>query len=282
MGIITNAKQPTQLVSNIVVIDNPNKLRICIDLRPLNDATKIPHYTIPSSGKYCFLTFNAKNGFWQLALDEESSYLTTFSNSWGRYQFLVLPFGLNNSPEEFQKTMEEMFQNEPNVIPYFEDICIGSKTMEEHCQTLRKVLNIARANNLKFNPLKTQLAKSSLTYLGHKISGKGIEPDSKKIESIEKCPTPPQNEQELQRFLGKQIMIADTFPRAQLNDKLFNDDNFYESPAALCLLATTSSTRWEELAKLTKDDPELDYVVYRIKNGLPDKINTRKYSKQFW
>ncbi|GBL95991.1 hypothetical protein AVEN_199957-1 [Araneus ventricosus] len=97
--------------------------------------------------------------------------------------------------------MEEMFQNEPNAIPYFDDICIGSKTMEEHCQTLRNVLNIARKNNLKFNPLKTQLAKSSIAYLGHKILGKGIEPDSKKLESIEKFPTPKINKN-CKDFLG--------------------------------------------------------------------------------
>ncbi|GBN39508.1 Transposon Tf2-6 polyprotein [Araneus ventricosus] len=151
-------------------------------------------------GSTVFSLFDATNGFWQLAIDEESSYLTTFSTPWGRYRFLVLPFGLNNSPEEFQKAMEELFENEPNVIPYFDDICIGSKTMEERCKTLRIVLNIARKSNLKFNPVKTQFAKSSITYLGHKMSGKGIEPDSKKLESIEKFPTP-QNKQELQRFL---------------------------------------------------------------------------------
>ncbi|GBL75327.1 Uncharacterized protein K02A2.6, partial [Araneus ventricosus] len=196
MGVITKVEQPTEWVSNIVVIDNPNKLRICIDPRPLNEAIKIPHYPIPSAdrlmtnlqGSTVFSLFDATNGFWQLALDEESSYLTTFATPWGRYRFLVLPFGLNNSPEEFQKAMEELFENEPNVIPYFDDICIGSKRMEEHCKTLRIVLNIARKSNLKFNPVKTQLAKSSITYLGHKISGKGIEPDSKKLESIEKFP----------------------------------------------------------------------------------------------
>ncbi|GBN50534.1 hypothetical protein AVEN_176985-1 [Araneus ventricosus] len=165
--------------------------------------------------------------------------------------------------------MEELFENEPNAIPYFDDICIDSKTMEEHCKTLRNVLNIARKNNLKFNPVKTQLAKSSITYLGHKISGKGIEPDSKKLECIEKFLTPQRtaNIFGYGYLFGKQLIMADTLSRAQLNDKIFNDDNVYESPADLCLLATAGPTRWEELAKLTKDDPELDDVVYHIKNG---------------
>ncbi|GBM56138.1 Retrovirus-related Pol polyprotein from transposon 17.6 [Araneus ventricosus] len=81
--------------------------------------------------------------------------------------------------------------------------------------------------------------------------------------------------------LGKHLIIAYTLSRAQLNDKIFTDDNVYNSSADLCLLAIASPTRWEELAKLTKDDPELDDVVYHIKNEWPDKINTRKYGKQF-
>ncbi|GBL84866.1 hypothetical protein AVEN_58448-1 [Araneus ventricosus] len=76
---------------------------------------------------------------------------------------------------------------------------------------------------------------------------------------------------------GKQLIIDDTLSRVQLNDQIFNHD-VYESTAELCLSATASPSRWEELAKLTKDDPELDDVVYRIKNGWPDKINTRKYA----
>ncbi|GBL95992.1 hypothetical protein AVEN_199958-1 [Araneus ventricosus] len=93
MGVITKVEQPVEWVNNIVVIDNPNKLRICIDPRPLNEAIKIPHYPIPSAdslmtnlqGSTVFSLFDATNGFWQLALDEESSYLTTFSTPWGRY-----------------------------------------------------------------------------------------------------------------------------------------------------------------------------------------------------
>ncbi|GBO41200.1 hypothetical protein AVEN_104557-1, partial [Araneus ventricosus] len=62
----------------------------------------------------------------------------------------------------------------------------------------------------------------------------------------------------------KQLVIADTLSRVQLNDKIFNDDNVYETPTDLCLFATASPTRWEELAKFTKDDPELDDHVERL------------------
>ncbi|GBO18030.1 hypothetical protein AVEN_243957-1 [Araneus ventricosus] len=73
MGVITKVEQPTEWISNIVVIDNPNKLRICIEPRLLNEAIKIPSYPIPSAdrlmtnlqGSTVFSLFDATNGFWQ-------------------------------------------------------------------------------------------------------------------------------------------------------------------------------------------------------------------------
>ncbi|GFW63935.1 reverse transcriptase domain-containing protein [Trichonephila clavipes] len=86
VGIISKVEEPTEWVSNMVVIDSPKKLRICLDPRPLNEAIQRSHYQIPTAdalitklqGGKVFTILDAKNGFWQLPLDEESSYLTTF------------------------------------------------------------------------------------------------------------------------------------------------------------------------------------------------------------
>ncbi|GFU04777.1 uncharacterized protein K02A2.6 [Trichonephila clavipes] len=51
-------------------------------------------------------------------------------------KFLVLPFGRNSAPEEFQKAMDEIYEDEV-INPYFDDIALGSSTMEEHCRLLR-------------------------------------------------------------------------------------------------------------------------------------------------
>ncbi|GFV78350.1 retrovirus-related Pol polyprotein from transposon 17.6 [Trichonephila clavipes] len=98
--IIRKVEEPTEWVSNMVVINSPKKLRICLDPRSLQyEAIQRPHYPIPIAdalitklqGGKVFTILDAKNGFWQLPLDEESSYLTTFCTTWGRYRFLVLP-----------------------------------------------------------------------------------------------------------------------------------------------------------------------------------------------
>ncbi|GFR11387.1 reverse transcriptase domain-containing protein [Trichonephila clavata] len=48
-GIISKVEEPTEWVSNMVVIDSSKKLRICLDLRPLNEAIQRPHYPIPTA-----------------------------------------------------------------------------------------------------------------------------------------------------------------------------------------------------------------------------------------
>lgn len=218
-GVITKVNEPTEWVSNMVVINSPKKLRICLDPRPLNEAIQRPHYPIPTAdslitklqGSKVFTILDAKNGFWQLPLDDESSYLTTFTTPWGRYRFRVLPFGLNNAPEEFQRAMDEIFSDDEEVNPYFDDIVLGSSSAEEHCHLLRRTLLKARKANLKFNLGKTQLSQSSVNYLGHVISEKGIQPDPKKIKAIKEFAVPKCKE-DLQRFLGMITYLAKFTP----------------------------------------------------------------------
>ncbi|GFX43725.1 reverse transcriptase domain-containing protein [Trichonephila clavipes] len=97
-GIISKVEESTEWVSNMIVIDSPKKLRICLDPRPLNDAIQSPHYPIPTAdalitklqGGVVFTILDAKDGFGQLPLDEESSYLTTFCTPWGGIQIFSI------------------------------------------------------------------------------------------------------------------------------------------------------------------------------------------------
>ena len=86
------------------------KIRLCIDPKPLNQALKRNHYPLPViddllpelSKAKVFSAVNAKNGFWHVQLDTDSSFLTTFGTPWGRYHWTRMPFGISPAPEEFQ------------------------------------------------------------------------------------------------------------------------------------------------------------------------------------
>ena len=86
-GVLVKETEPTPWVSSLVVVQKPSeKLRICIDPTDLNKAVRRPHYPIPrveeiltKLGKAkVFSILDAKDGFWQIPLSNESKEKTAF------------------------------------------------------------------------------------------------------------------------------------------------------------------------------------------------------------
>ena len=108
--IVTPVTSPTAWISSMVTVPKKNdKLRICLDPRDLNRAIQREHYPLPTiediatrlHGAKVFTKQDVRNGFWHVALDESSSYLTTFNTPFGRYRWRRLPFGVSSAPEVF-------------------------------------------------------------------------------------------------------------------------------------------------------------------------------------
>ena len=183
-GIIVAVDQPTDWVNAMVVVEkkNTDKLRICIDPRPLNKAIKREHYHLPTieeittrlSGAKYFSTLDARSGFWQIPLDEESSYLTTFGTPFGRYRYTRMPFGIHSAQEVFHKRIDELFQDLDGVEIDIDDILVWGTTIEEHDERLEKVLQRARQSNLKLNPDKCQIRRTKVLYIGHVLTGASV------------------------------------------------------------------------------------------------------------
>ena len=114
-GIIVKETAPTEWISNMVVVAKPKKIRICLDPQELNKVIQRPKYQMPTLEellpKLCkakiFSTLDAKDGFYQISLDEASSKLTTFWTPFDRYRYLRMPFGVSLAPEEFESTLQE-------------------------------------------------------------------------------------------------------------------------------------------------------------------------------
>lgn len=91
VGIIDKIDQPKGWVSNLVIVEKPNKsLRLCLDPRDLNLNIRKEPCLIPTLDdlryalkdmKY-FSVLDLKEGFWQVELDEFSSNNCGFSTLW--------------------------------------------------------------------------------------------------------------------------------------------------------------------------------------------------------
>ena len=68
-------------------------------------------------------------------------------------------------------------------IIYLDDVIVFSKT-PEHLLRLRAVFEKLNKAGLKLKPLKCELFKQDLIYLGHVVSKNGIQTDPRKGEAI--------------------------------------------------------------------------------------------------
>ena len=89
----------------------------------------------------------------------------------------------------------------PHVFAYLDDILVASESREQHLADVRAVLVRLQENGLVINPTKSEFCKTSVTYLGHKVTSSGISPLEKNTDALLQFP-PPTNRRELQRFLG--------------------------------------------------------------------------------
>ncbi|KAL9293424.1 putative nucleotidyltransferase, Ribonuclease H [Arabidopsis thaliana] len=87
------------------------------------------------------------------------------------------------------------------VLVFLDDILIYSSSMEEHVQHLQQVFELIRSHKLSAKLSKCAFAVSKVEYLGHFISGNGIETNSAKIKAVLDWPKPTTLKQ-LRSFLG--------------------------------------------------------------------------------
>ena len=73
--------------------------------------------------------------------------------------------------------------------------------MEEHLQTLDKVLQKLEFAGLKLNRSKCFFLRPRIEYLGYAIDEEGLHPTEEKVKAIKEAPTP-KNVTELRSFLG--------------------------------------------------------------------------------
>ena len=62
------------------------------------------------------------SGYHNLKLDDKSSYLTIFACQFGRYK--RLPFGAVPAGDVFQRKIDEIFKDLPNVFGSADDILV--------------------------------------------------------------------------------------------------------------------------------------------------------------
>lgn len=223
------------------------KARMVINYKKLNDNTVFDGYFLPhkeslinwTRNKKIFSKFDCKSGFWQIKMHPDSIAYTAFSTPQGQYEWLVMPFGLKNAPQIFQRKMDFIFKDYDFIFVYIDDILVLSNDISSHIQHLEIFINLCIKHGLALSEKKTNLLKEQIEFLGMKIDGKGIELQSHILEKINAFPDKLIDKKQVQSFLGILNYASDfiknlaalrkPFQNLLKKDKVFSFDKNLES-----------------------------------------------------
>ena len=173
----------------VLVPKKTGEKRFCIDYRKLNSVTVKDKYPLPRiddtidhlHGANFFSTLDLFSGYWQIEIEEKDKQKTAFTTDEGHFEFNRMPFGLTNAPATFQRLINNVLRQalKKYALVYLDDVIIFSKTISEHIQHIRSVLQFLREAGLKIKLSKCTFLKKQVEYLGHIVSNNGIMPGPK-------------------------------------------------------------------------------------------------------
>ena len=229
-GVIRHSSSPW--ASPVVLVAKKDgQIRFCIDYRRLNAITVRDVYPLPRiddclsvlHGNLYFSSLDLLAGYWQARMAEADKAKTAFVTHNGLFEFNVMPFGLTNAPATFQRYMDVVLAGLKwkCVLVYLDDICIFSRSFEEHLLHLNEVFERLRKYNLRLKSSKCHFFQKEFKYLGHIVSVDGIRGDAHKIKAIVEMPRPTTVKQ-VRSFVGKCNYYRELIPNyAQLAKPLY-------------------------------------------------------------
>jgi hypothetical protein len=192
-----------------VVKKKDNTIRITIDPKDLNKALMREYHptntgeevALRVDGAKLFTVLDAKQGFFQLELDEESKNYTAFNTPFGRFRYRRLPMGISAAPEIFSRVYGDIFAPVRGLHIIADDFLLPALDDNSHNKVLRHTLETAREHNVTFSVDKLQLCTREVKYSGSKFTDKGVKVDEDKVKAIIDMPDP-QKIENVQTLLG--------------------------------------------------------------------------------
>ena len=210
-GIIEPIEE-SEWVSPMVVQEKKTKgeIRICVDLRKLNDACLHDPFPTPFTdevldnvgGQEVYSFTDGFSGYHQIRIAPEDRHKTTFAIEMGSFQYTVMPFGLKNAPAMFSRVVISAFKEfiHKFLEVYFDDWTIFG-LLKDHIASLRLMLDKCRQHQISLNLKKCIFCAPFGILLDQIVCKQGLMVDPAKIAIIVNLP-PPKFVKQLRTTLG--------------------------------------------------------------------------------
>ena len=97
--------------------------------------------------------------------------------------------------------MEGILRGLDFLFIYLDDILVATRDAQSHMSNLRTLFQILSRHGITINRQKTRMGLAEVTYLGHRVTSRGISPLADRVDAIRDVPAP-DSKVALQRYLG--------------------------------------------------------------------------------
>lgn len=247
--------------------------RLCIDYRRLNEVTQADQFPMPRieelidglAGATYISTIDLTKGYWQVPVAKDSIEKTAFTTPFGKYQFLVMPFGLVGAPSVFQRLMTNTFADSPHcTAAYMDDVVVFSETWHDHLIHLDQAIARLNKTGLSLKLEKCHFGMKECTYLGHQVGRGVVKPLQAKVDAIQAF-MKPKKKKDVWAFLGLSGYYRKFVQNYATRAAPLTDLTRKENP---------DKVQWEECHQLALDDLKRALTLKPVLRG-PD------FSKEF-
>ena len=211
-GKIEECRSPWRAQCFVHKGDEFHKPRLVIDYsQTINRFTGLDAFPVPLidemvedlSKKRFYTTFDLTAAYHQVPILEHERKFTAFEACGKLYQFKYIPFGVTNGVSAFQRTVQNIKDNEKleDVYIYLDNMTIAGDTKEDHDQKVKAFEAAAAKYNLSFNDSKTIRGVESINLLGYLVSHNSVKPDPERLAPLLNM-LPPTDDKSLSRVLG--------------------------------------------------------------------------------